>query len=76
MKITKKSQWSACVKFFKMIRFNAYIQFRTLYTYICDFFYENRLESKRIQVFPSKLQYQKVLSDLFKRKALKLMNFN
>ena len=52
-----------------MNKINAYIQFTTLYTYICENFIKNPPEHKRMQVFPLKLQYQKVLSGFFKKKS-------
>ena len=51
-----------------MDKSNGYIQFRTLYTYICEnFFFENLLEPKRMQVFPLKLWYPKKLNDFLKK---------
>ena len=47
--------------------YNLEICIRTL----VEEFLENLLEPKRMQVFPIKLQYQKVLNDLFKKKSVK-----
>ena len=60
----KKKQCYACVKFVQRNIFNAYIQFRTLYRNIRDFFFKNYLEAKPMHVFQLDLQYQKALSDL------------
>ena len=75
LKITKKIQCNACVRFFQGNMLNAYIQFLILYTYIRDNFFDNYLEAKRIQVFPLNLQYQKVLSDFFKKKSVEAYEF-
>ena len=56
----------------KGIKLNAYPQFRTLYTYISETFLKNILEPKHMQVFPLKLQHQKVLGDFFKKKRRNL----
>ena len=59
-----------------MNKFNVYIQFRTFDTYICENFFENLLELKRMQVFPLKLQYQKKINDFFKKKSIETYEFN
>ena len=46
------------------------MQFRTLYTYICENLFENVLGPKRMHVFPLKLQCQKVIGDFFKKKSV------
>ena len=48
-----------------MNKLNAYIQFRTLYPYIYENFFENLLEPKRMQVSLLKLQYEKILGDFY-----------
>ena len=63
-------QCYACVEFFHRNRFNVYMQFRTLYRYICKKIIENYLETKPMHVFPLNLQCQKVLSDFFKKKGV------
>ena len=42
----KQFKCYACVKSFQNNIFNAYKQFRTLYAYICENFFENDLEAK------------------------------
>ena len=59
-----------------MNKFNAYKQFRTSYTYICENFFENLLEPKRMQVFPLKLQYLNELSDFLKKKSVEAYEFH
>ena len=59
-------------KFFQRNKLNAYIQFITLYTYISENFSKKILEPKRMQVFPLKIQHQKLLSDFFKKKRRSL----
>ena len=44
--------------------------------YICENFFENFLEPKRMQVFPLKLQNQNVLSDFFKYKIVEAYEFH
>ena len=53
-----------------------YIQFRTLYTYIRESVFKNLPEPKRMQVFPLNIQYQKVLSDFFKKKSVEACEFH
>ena len=59
-----------------MNKINAGIQFRTLYTNVCDTIFKNYLEPKRIQLIPLKLQYQKSLSDFSKKKMVEAYEFH
>ena len=61
---------------FQRNKFTAYVQFRTLHTYICKNFFENLLEPKRMQVFPLKLRYQYVLSDFLRKKSIEAYEFH
>ena len=57
-----------CVYFFKNQIYNfIYVHSRK--------FFLNLLETTRMQVFPSKLQYHKVLSDFIKKKSVKADEF-
>ena len=72
----KKLQCLAFENFFQRTIFNAYLQFRALYTYTCENFSENLLEPKRMQVLPLKLQYQKKMIGLFKKKSIEAYEFH
>ena len=64
----KQFKCYTCVKFFGGKIFNAYIQSRTLYTYLRECFTKKLLEPKRMQVVPLKIQYKKYQPTSLKEK--------